>query len=109
MSERKAFSLLGLAQKARAAAAGNFAVEQAVRAGTAKIVIVASDASPNALRDISRITHYYNFPLVRFGTKETLGHALGRQDRVTVAILADGLAEAFRKELTEDASVTEVI
>jgi ribosomal protein L7Ae-like RNA K-turn-binding protein len=97
MNEKKALSLLGIAQKARAVASGNFAVEQAIRSGAARIVIVATDASENALRDIQNITFHYGVPLRQVGTKETLGRAIGKQERVTAAILEDGLADAFDK------------
>ncbi|MBR5712514.1 MAG: ribosomal L7Ae/L30e/S12e/Gadd45 family protein [Lachnospiraceae bacterium] len=97
MNSNKALSLLGIAQKAHAVASGNFAVEQAVRSGDAKLVIVTEDASNNAKKDLSNITFHYGVPLVTFGTKETLGTAIGKGERVCAALLTEGFADAFRK------------
>ena len=101
MNEKKALSILSLAQKARSVASGNFQVEEAVRGGAAKAVIVATDASDNAKRDILNITFHYGVPVYEFGDRSTLGHAIGKQERVTAAILSEGLAESFAKALEE--------
>lgn len=101
MNDKKALSILGLAQKARAVASGNFQVEEAVRSGAAKLVIIATDASENAKRDISNITFHYGVPVYEFGDRGTLGYAIGKQERVTAAILSEGLAASFAKALEE--------
>ena len=95
MNDKKALSILGLAQKARAVASGNFQVEEAVRSGAAK------HASENAKRDTSNITFHYGVPVYEFGDRGTLGHAIGKQERVTAAILSEGLAASFAKALEE--------
>ena len=94
MNEKKAISLLGIAAKAGAVTSGGFLTERAVRSGTAKLVIIAEDASDNSFKDISHITYHYQVPTVRFSTKDALGHAIGKKDRICVAVLDQGLADA---------------
>lgn len=92
----KVLSLLGIAQKARAVVAGNFLVEQAVSKGTAMMVILAEDAAPNTTDGIRKITHHYGVPVFLYGTKGTLGHAIGKNERSCAAVLDDGFAKAIR-------------
>ena len=105
MNEKKAISLLGIAAKAGAVTSGGFLTERAVRSGTAKLVIVATDASDNSYADISHITYHYQVPLVRFSTKDVLGHAIGKKDRICVAVLDQGLANAVAACISDDATV----
>ena len=50
--EKKVFSYLGLATRAGALASGEFMTEKVVKAGTAKLVIVATDASDNTKKNV---------------------------------------------------------
>ena len=97
----RVLSLLGLAQKARALASGNFLVEQAVAKRTARLIIIAEDAASNTRDGLEKITFHYKVPVLYYGSKETLGHAIGKQERVTAAILSEGLAASFAKALEE--------
>jgi len=101
MSENKALRLLGIAQKARAVVSGSFGVERAVRAGTAKLVIVAKDASENTRKDLSHITYHYGVPMLTASTREQLGRAVGQPERVTLAVTDEGLAGRIREEFGE--------
>lgn len=98
-------ALLGIAQKARAIASGNFLVEQAVSKRTAKLVIIAEDASANTRDGLEKITYYYKVPVLTYGTKETLGHAIGQSERSCVALLDEGFAAKIRSQyMTENQS-----
>ena len=91
-------ALLGIAQKARAVASGSFLTEQAVAKQTAKLVIIASDASANTRDSLEKITYYYKVPVLVYGTKETLGHAIGQSERSCVALLDAGFASKIRSQ-----------
>lgn len=98
-ADKKVFSLFGLAARAGRIASGEFQTETAVKTGTARLVVVAEDASDNTKKLFGDKCSFYQVPLFVFGTKEELGHAIGKECRASLAILDAGLAEAVRKKL----------
>ncbi len=98
----RVLSLLGLAQKARALASGNFLVEQAVAKRTARLIIIAVDAASNTRDGLEKITFHYKVPVLYYGSKETLGHALGQSERSCVAILDEGFAKKLKSLIEEN-------
>ncbi|MBR0397396.1 MAG: ribosomal L7Ae/L30e/S12e/Gadd45 family protein [Eubacterium sp.] len=95
----KALSMLGIAAKAGKAASGETAVEQAVRKGKAALVIISEDASENTGKKFRNLCIRHEVPLLVFETKETLGRAIGKGERSSVAVLDTALAEAVRKQI----------
>ena len=87
MENKKARFLIGLSMKAGKIASGEFAVEKAVKQGTAHLVILAEDASGNTEKKFRNMCSYYRVPLVRFLDKESLGAAIGRDYRACAAVL----------------------
>ena len=100
----RVFSLLGIAARAGRIAAGGFSAEEAVKTRKAKLVILAEDAKPNTIKKFTDKCTYYKIPLRYYGTKEALGHAVGRQSRACIAVTDRGFAESILKyELRESA------
>ena len=99
MDQNKVLSLLGLAARARNLSSGEFQTVNAVRDGTARLVIVAEDASANTRKLFTDKCSFYHVPLYVYGTKEKLGHAIGKEVRSSLAILNAGLAESIEKYL----------
>jgi len=99
----KALSLAGLAARAGKVMSGEFAVDKAIKTGKAFLVIAAEDASDNTRKKFLNSCKYYQIPFRICSDKETLGHAIGRQERAVIAISDRGLAEAVRKVLPEEA------
>ena len=97
--ERKVYSLLGLAARARKLASGEFMTEKSVKAGQAVLVITAQDASDNTKKNFRDMCTYYDVPFLLFGTKEELGHAIGKELRASLAVNDAGFAQAIRKAL----------
>jgi len=94
--------LLGIARKAGLLAIGGDAVNTAARAGKAKLVISASDASEGALRRARHITEIDRIAYVIAPyTKFELGNVTGRGSPGTVAVLDTGLAAGFVRGLAE--------
>ena len=90
-------SLLGLAARARAVTSGSDLTERAVRSGEARFVILSEDASQGIRKRIQDKCNYYHVPCVTAGTKEELGHRIGKEARSCVAVLDEGFAREFRK------------
>lgn len=95
----KVLGMLGLAMKSGNIASGEFLTEQAIRSGTAKLVIIAEDASANTKKKFLNSCSYYKIPVAIFGEKDVLGNAIGKEFRASLAVLDQGLASSISKNL----------
>ena len=95
----KILSLIGLAMKAGRCASGEMMTETETKSGRAKLVIVASDASENTKKKFRDMCEFYKVPIYFYGDKDTLGHAMGKEFRASLAILDNGFADGIQKEL----------
>lgn len=98
-SEKKAFSSIGLAMKSGNIASGEFMTEKAVKEGQARLVIVAKDASDNTKKKFTNTCEYYHVPLFFFGDKDSLGLAIGKEFRASMAVLDKGLADLIKRNI----------
>lgn len=96
---KKVFSLLGIATKSRNIASGEFLTEKAVKEHRAALVLVAEDASDNTRKMFGNMCDYHKVPIYFFGSKDELGHAMGKEFRASLAVLDKGLADAIEKQL----------
>ena len=94
--------MIGLATKAGKTVSGEFSTEKAVKTGKAWLVIVSEEASDNTRKMFTNMCTYYKVPLYFFGTKEELGHSMGKEMRASVAVLDSGLAKALVKQLNQN-------
>ena len=99
MNEQKIASLLGLAQKAGKIVSGELAVEKAVKARQAKILIMATDCSAATKKNYRDMTTYYNVELFELFSKEELGTCIGKVYRASVAVIDVGFYTAVKKLL----------
>ena len=109
MDQNKVYSLLSLCMRAGKVKSGEFATLEAIRKKTAQMVIVSEDASENTTKQFRDKCKYYNVPIYIFGDKESLGHAIGKDVRTSLAITDKGLSESLRKNLLEKENGTEEI
>lgn len=97
MTENKVLAYIGLATKAGKVASGEFSTEKAVKEKKARLVIVAMDASDNTKKMFTNMCTYYKVPIYFMADKETLGHAMGKQFRASLAVNDQGFANAMIK------------
>lgn len=97
--EQRIENLLGMAQRARKVVSGAFAVEQAVKEGTAKLVILAGDAEENSAKTFRELADKYNIPWVTVLQKASMGACMGKEYRAVAALLDDGFSKSLRKLL----------
>ena len=97
--QNKVFSMLGLATRAGRIASGEFMTETSVKKGKAVLVIVAEDASDNTKKMFTNMCSFYEVPIYFYGTKETLGHAIGKDIRASLAVLDEGFANSIIKNI----------
>ena len=99
MKLNKALSLISLATKAGKTASGEFCTEKEVKSGKAELVIVAEDASDNTKQKFKNMCEFYEVPIYFYGDKDTLGHAMGKEFRASLAVTDPGFAKGIIKHL----------
>lgn len=96
----KVLSLLGLCQRARKLVAGEFLCEKVIRQkGSAKLVILATDASDNTKDKFISSCEYHKVPIRLYSDKESLGHAIGKGLRASIVVIDEGFAKSLLKHI----------
>ena len=97
MKEKKAIRYLSLAVKAGKLVTGGDEVEKALRRGKGGVLLLASDAAPNAVKRGNAMASLHHAELRQIPyTKIEIAAAVGRGDPVALAFVTDeGLAAAF--------------
>lgn len=101
MKQSKVLSLVGLATKAGRTVSGEFSTEKAVKSGNAALVIVAGDASDNTKKKFKNMCDFYSVPIYFYEDKDTLGRAMGKEFRASLAVTDAGFAEGIIKKISE--------
>jgi ribosomal protein L7Ae-like RNA K-turn-binding protein len=93
---RRALSLLGLAARAGAVAAGTERVREAARAGRLRYVILAADAAGNARSKLLPLLAARGVPVVEAFDRADLGAAVGRSSLSAVGLTDASFAARVR-------------
>ena len=100
MNDERLLSLLGLAQKAGKIVSGEMAVEKAIRNRTARLLLVAADASESTKKNYQDISAYYSTPIFILLSKHQFGMSIGKVNRAALAVIDIGFSKAILKILT---------
>ena len=95
-NDRSVIFALGLAQKAGKIASGDFAVKSALKGGKVKLLIIASDASDNSMKDIYYLAGLYSVKTIEILDREQLGMAIGKAKRTAIAVLDANFANMMK-------------
>ena len=96
----KALNLLGLMRKANAVQIGETDAGAAARAGSAKLLILASDASDNAKSRAKGFVYGKGIPLITVPfIKEEISAHVGKRGYSMAAVCDSGFADSFIKLL----------
>ncbi|CDR24380.1 YlxQ family RNA-binding protein [Staphylococcus schweitzeri] len=101
MSVEQILNFLGLAMRAGKVKTGESVIVNDIKKGNLKLVIVAADASNNTTKLISDKCNSYKVPLRKFGSRNELGIALGKGERVNVGITDPGFAKKLLSMIDE--------
>lgn len=104
----KIFSMIGMAMKAGKVVSGEFMTEKSVKSGIAALVIVSTEASENTMKMFRNMCTFYHVPMFCYGTKDELGHCIGKEFRASLAIEDEGFAKSIMKRLKEAEIIAEV-
>ena len=95
----RVLSMIGIAAKSGNVVSGEFSTEKAVKTGSAFLVIVSEEASENTKKHFTDMTSFYEVPIYFYGDKESLGRAIGKEFRASLAIVDENLAKAVETKL----------
>ncbi|QYR24173.1 ribosomal L7Ae/L30e/S12e/Gadd45 family protein [Paenibacillus sp. sptzw28] len=101
----KALSLLGMAMRAGKLITGDETVLKAVRQGKALLVIMAGDASENTRKKFQDKCGTYSVKLIEAFDRVTLGEAIGKSERVLMAVTDAGFSKSITQSLTQPTEV----
>lgn len=93
--------MLSLCMKAGFLITGEQSVEIACKKGEAKLIIIPEDASDNTKNKFINKGKYYNIPVLIYGDRESLSHAVGKFNRTSFAVIDKGFADRIYKELAQ--------
>lgn len=99
LKQDKALSMMGLAQRAGKVVSGEFSTEKAVKTGKAWLVVVAGDSSDNTKKMFTNMCEYYEVPVYIYSDKETLGHAIGKEFRASLAVVDENFSKQIIKHI----------
>ncbi len=88
----KAAGLLGLAARARKIVSGE-SVLAGIQNKSAKLVLIAQDASDNTKKRFTDKCTYYNVEFIFVDTSAELNQAIGTQNRKVIAVTDEGFAK----------------
>jgi len=100
-NSKKILQLLGIATRARMIVMGEELVVREIQNNKARLVIVSNDASANTQKKITDKCTFFNVEKHVFGSREDLGHAIGKESRVVLAITDAGFAGKLSELLNE--------
>lgn len=92
-------SFLGLAAKAGKVRSGEFMTEKTVKERKARLVIIATDTSETSKKNYKDMCAYYHVPIYEYGSKEELGHAIGKEFRTSAVVTDEGFASGIIKKI----------
>ncbi len=99
MKQDKALNMIGMAQRAGKVVSGEFSTEDAVKKKKARLVLLAGDASDGTKKKFSNMCEFYKVPIYFYSDKESLGHAIGKEYRASLAVLDDNFGNEIKKHL----------
>lgn len=94
----KQLNLLGLALRAGKLESGSPTVMASIRNNSAKLVIIAEDASSNTKKQFLDKCDFYKIPSIIMFSSEDISHAIGKE-RTVCAFTDNGFAQSFKKLL----------
>lgn len=92
-------NMIGLAYRARKCSLGEDAIVKDIQQKRAKLVLLANDIGSRTQKKITDKCKTYEVPFAIVDDRETLSKAIGKSQRVAVAILDAGFAAKIKSLL----------
>lgn len=92
----KLLNMIGLAKRAGKITTGTFICEKMIKSRTAKLVVLATDASENTKKTILDGCKFYNVEVIEVSDMDALGHAVGADAlRAVISVNDNNFAKAI--------------
>lgn len=101
MKDEKIVNLLSMAQRAGKVASGEFAVEKALAAKQAALLLVAADAAESTKANCEAAAARQGIKVYYVLSREALGHCLGKEFRSSAALLDKGFSKALEQRILD--------
>ncbi|RPF55954.1 YlxQ family RNA-binding protein [Aquisalibacillus elongatus] len=88
-------NLLGLAIRANKVSLGEETIVHDIRTKQATLVLIANDASSNTKKKLTDKCKSYGIPYKIVDSREEISQAIGKKNRVAVAIKDEGFTKKF--------------
>lgn len=95
----KYLNLLGLAYRARKITTGEDLIIKDIQSNRVKLVLLANDMSDRTRKQLINKCEFYKVPYIEVDDRQTLGQAIGKPERVAVAITDQGFAKKIQSLL----------
>lgn len=95
----KILGMIGLAKRAGKITSGEFLCEKAVKDGQSRLIIIASDISENAKKQILNACNYYRVEYIEYSSSAELGKAIGADSRMVVSVNDDSFKNAILSKI----------
>ncbi len=92
---------IGLSFRASLLTSGFDAVELAMRSGAVELLILSQDGSGKQKEKLERAAKDEEVSCRYFGTAEELGRAIGKDSRIAIAILDQGMGKKLQELIDE--------
>ncbi|TQS75520.1 50S ribosomal protein L7ae [Ornithinibacillus gellani] len=92
-------NMLGLAIRAGKCSLGEETIVKDIQRNRAKLVLLANDTGPQTMKKITYKCKSYQVPFAIVDDRETISHAIGKSQRVAIAILDAGFAAKIQSLL----------
>ncbi len=89
-------NIVGLAYRARKCSTGEDTIIYDIRTNKAKLVLIANDISESTKKKLTDKCNTFQIPYIEVDNRTILGSAIGKSDRVAVAILDEGFATKLK-------------
>lgn len=93
----KVLGLIGLSAKAGKIEFGADAVEECIKRRKAKLVIVAEDSADRTKENFEFLCNKNNIRFAIYGTKDNISKAIGKDNKVVIAIKDKNLSNGIYK------------
>ena len=108
MKQNKTLSQLGMAMRAGKLITGDEIVLKAVRSKQAYLVIVAADASANTKKKFRDKCNTYGIQLAEAFDRDQLGKAIGKPERVVLAVTDAQFGKMIASHLSQNTEVDHI-
>lgn len=101
MNKTHVLSLLGLAFKASKLVTGEEMSLVRIKSKKAYLVFLASNAGPNTTKRVTDKCAFYNITLLNLFTSDEISNAIGKDNRMVIAITDFNFAKLIERAINE--------